>query len=98
MVSPVDRVTPLTRASAAMTGSGVAAVMNPSAATAAAVPVADTSSSQRNPNRLISAVVAGLTPTLPAKMNVVIAPDFTGDQPNRVWKSSGSRNGTAHTT
>jgi hypothetical protein len=31
-------------------------------------------------------------------MNRTTAPDFTGDQPNRVWNSSGSRNGAAPTT
>ncbi len=52
----------------------------------------------RNPNRLISGVVAGLIPTFPAKMNSVTAPDFTGDQPKSVWNSSGSRNGMAKHT
>ncbi len=42
--------------------------------------------------------MAGLIPTLPAKMNSTTAPDFTGDQPNCVWNSSGSRNGAAPTT
>ena len=97
-VSPVDRVTPLIRVSAAITGSGVAAVVNPRAAMTAAVPAVEATSSQRNPNRLISGVVSGLIPTLPTKMKAVTAPDFTGDQPNWVWNSSGSRNGAAPTT
>jgi hypothetical protein len=70
-----------------MTGSGVAAVVKPSAAMAPAMMIVEASSSVRNPNRLISGVVAGLMPTLPAKMNRTTAPDFIGDQPNRVWNS-----------
>src|SRR5215831_10175016 len=97
-VSPVDLVTPLTRVSAAMTHSGVTAVVNPSDAMTSAVPTVEATSSQRNPHRLISGVVSGLIPTLPTKMNAVTAPDFTGDQPNCVWNNSGSRNGAAPTT
>src|SRR5215469_3362448 len=89
---------PLIRVSPAITASGVAAVVNPSAAITTAVTTVDVASTARNPNRLISGVVAGLIPTLPAKMNSTTAPDFTGDQPNRVWNSSGSRNGAAPTT
>ena len=81
-----------------MTGSGVAAVVKPSAAITAAITSVEVTSMARNPNRLISGVVAGLMPTLPAKMNSTIAPDFTGDQPNSVCHSSGSRNGAAPTT
>ena len=62
------------------------------------MPRAETTSTDRNPNRLISGVVAGLIPTFPAKTNAVSAPDLTGDQPNSVWNSSGSRNGIDPTT
>lgn len=81
-----------------MTGSGVAAVVKPSAAITAAITRVEAASTARNPKRLISGVVAGLMPTLPAKMNRTTAPDFTADQPNSVCHSSGSRNGAAPTT
>src|SRR5215469_14893025 len=97
-VNPTDRVTPLIRASAAISTIGVAAVVNPSTATATVVPAVAASSTARNPKRLISGVVAGLIPTLPTNTNAVTAPDFTGDQPNWVWNISGSRNGTAPQT
>src|SRR5215469_16250911 len=97
-VNPTDRVTPLIRARAASTASGVAAVAKPSDATASVVPTVAASSTERNPNRLISGVVGGLIPTLPANTNAVTTPDFTGDQPNWVWNISGSRNGTAPQT
>src|ERR1700733_5014443 len=97
-VNPTDRVTPLIRASPAITAIGVAAEVNPSTATATVVPAVAASSTARNPNRLISGVVAGLIATLPANTNAVTAPDFTGDQPNWVWNISGSRNGTAPQT
>src|SRR5580704_9396719 len=89
---------PLISVSSAMTGSGVAAVVNPSAAITTAMTTVEDTSTVRNPNRLISGVVAGLIPTLPTKTNAATAPDFTGDQPNFVCHSSGSRNGTAPTT
>src|SRR5262249_51184565 len=91
-VNPIDRVIPVPRASAAIPAPGVAAVVTPSAATASVVPAVAATSTGRNPNRLISGVVAGLIPTFPTKTNAVIAPDLTGDQPNWVWNSSGSRN------
>lgn len=81
-----------------MTGSGVLAVVKPSAAIDTAMMRVETMSTVRKPNRLISGVVAGLIPTFPAKMNRTTAPDFTGDQPNSVCHSSGSRNGPAPTT
>src|SRR5215469_16499481 len=81
-VNPTDRVTPLIRVSAAISTIGVAGVANPSTATAAVVPAVAAISTARKPNRLISGVVAGLIPTLPANTNAVTAPDFTGDQPN----------------
>ena len=97
-MNPVDLVMPLARASAAITATGVEALVNPSAATMTAVPRVETISSGRKPNRLISGVVAGLIPTFPANTNAVTAPDFTGDQPNWTWNISGSRNGIAPTT
>src|ERR1700761_8250844 len=97
-VRPADRVIPLASASAAITATGVAAVVKPSAATMTAVPRAEATSTGRKPKRLISGVVAGLMPTLPANTNAVTAPDFTGDQPNCTWNISGSRNGIAPTT
>src|SRR5436309_2187588 len=97
-VKPDDLVTPLASASAAISATGVDAVVKPSAATIRAVPMVETTSTVRNPKRRISGVVAGLIPTLPANTNAVTAPDFTGDQPNRTWNMSGSRNGIAPTT
>ena len=97
-MNPTDRVIPLTRVSAAITATGVAAVVNPSAATATVVPAVAATSTGRNPNRLISGVVAGLIPTFPTKTNAVTAPDLIGDQPNWVWNSSGSRKGIAPQT
>ena len=97
-VNPIDLVTPLTRASPAITATGVDALVNPSAATITAVPRVEAISSGRKPNRLISGVVAGLIPTFPANTNAVTAPDFTGDQPNWTWNISGSRNGIAPNT
>jgi len=97
-VNPVDRVTPLARASAAITATGVEAVVKPIAATIAAVPSVEAMSTGRNPNRLISGVVAGLIPTFPAKTNAATAPDLIGDQPYWTWNSSGSRNGIEPTT
>ena len=55
-------------------------------------------STGRKPKRFSSGVVAGLIAMLPTNRNSTSAPDLTGLQPNTVWKSSGSRNGTEPTT
>ena len=82
-MNPVDRVMPLASASTAISATGVDGGGEAERGDHdGGAQRWTTTSTERNPNRLISGVVAGLIPTLPAKTNAVTAPDFTGDQPN----------------